>query len=133
MTERKFGYFLNYRGRVCGPNEPIIYVSWCRSSRDCIITERAIYVDPNGTIWEVCRGDVINGLSIPRFLWSLCWPYEERTREASAFHDVYCGLRSSPSPEVHKMFYNAMRANGASAWTAYLRYIPVRLFGPKFE
>lgn len=98
-----------------------------------MVTERAMYVDPEGVIWEIYPGDIINGLSVPRFFWRLCWPYEGKTREASAFHDVYCGLKSRPSSQVHRMFYNAMRANGASAIVAYLRYIPVRLFGPKFD
>lgn len=98
-----------------------------------MVTERAMYVDPEGVVWEIYPGDIINGLSVPRFFWRLCWPYEEKTREASAFHDVYCGLKSRPSSQVHRMFYNAMRANGTSALVAYLRYIPVRLFGPQFD
>jgi len=112
---------------------PVINADWCRGSRDMIVRKPARFVDPRGKIWEVGDGDRTNGHSIPWFLRRIFQPYEGVTREAAVFHDVHCVKRTADSDEVHWMFYEAMRANGASRLRAYLMWRGVHYFGPRFK
>jgi hypothetical protein len=132
-NDPKYGHFLDEDGVVLQPNEFIIYTGWCRDSRDMIVIRKATYLDPFGEEWVVNPGDRINGLTVWRMFWRIIWPYAPRKREASAFHDVECESRSKPSWKVHRMFYNAMRANGVSKREADCWYFFVKHFGPKFE
>lgn len=132
-NDPQFGHFLNSEGSVAKPDEIIIYTGWVRDSRDEIIQRNATFVDPQGQEWQIYVGDRINGLSVPRFFWRLLMPYEGKFREASAFHDVWCDLRTRSSKETHLMFYNAMRANGVDRLRAWLAWQIVNTFGPHFH
>lgn len=92
------------------------------------------YEDPNGKTWTVPDRYVVNGASIPQFLWSVVGgPYSGRYRNASVVHDYYCDVKSESWKDVHRMFYFAMRANNVSATRAKLMYSAVYRFGPRWN
>ncbi len=98
------------------------------------LLEDFAFVDPNGVRWEAPAGHVIDGASIPRMLWSIAGdPYIGTYRRASVLHDVACDARTQPSKVVHRMFYDAMVADGTSAAQAVEFYTAVRLFGPHWD
>jgi hypothetical protein len=92
------------------------------------------FVDQKGTRWEANVGDVIDGASIPQFLWTLVGsPFIGDYRRASVLHDVACDQKTRPSKDVHRMFYEAMRADNVPEDQALEFYTAVRLFGPHWE
>ena len=111
---------------------PVVMVSWCRDSHRCILIEDVVFVDPLERVWRVPAGFRLNGLSSPRFFWRVCMPYEGRTREASVVHDWLCVEKPIPSADAHWVFYSAMRANGVPWFPAFIRWLAVRMFGPRF-
>jgi hypothetical protein len=115
-----------------GDDQAILTIELCRKTREAIVVKDALYIDPDGVHWWCTAGTKINGLSVPRLFWRLCWPYEAKSREASAFHDRYCVTKERPSPEVHRMFYYSMRANGMGPFRSWIRWVVVRAFGPRF-
>jgi hypothetical protein len=98
------------------------------------VLEDFAFVDPNGVRWLAPAGSKIDGASIPRMLWSIAGdPYIGRYRRASVLHDVACDDRTRPAKVVHRMFYDAMIADGASEAQAVEFYTAVRLFGPHWD
>lgn len=106
---------------------------WLDDGRNMRLVEPFSYVDPRGLTWRASAGSVVNGASIPKFFWRVIGgPLEGRYRRASVIHDVYCEHRSRPFRSVHRMFYDACRADGCEWWRATLMYWAVRLFGPRW-
>jgi hypothetical protein len=97
------------------------------------------FVRANGDRWTARRGLIFDGASIPRFLWSLTGsPFDGDYREAAIIHDQYCkdgraGVSPYDSGTVHRVFYEAQRALGVSAWRARVKWAAVRLGGPHFK
>lgn len=91
------------------------------------------FVDDDGKVWLAPQDHVIDGASIPEFLWTLEGsPFVGDYRRATVLHDVYCDTKSEPHRAVHRMFYEAMRADGVGAFKASKMYTAVRLFGPSW-
>ena len=68
------------------------------------------YTDPHGEVWVAPIGSVVDGASIPRYLWSIMGgPFEGRYRNASVLHDVAYGEHKRPWKDCDRMFYYAMR------------------------
>jgi hypothetical protein len=89
------------------------------------------FVDPRGKRWIAPAGSVVDGASIPRMLWAVAGsPYTGDYRRASVLHDVACVVKSEPSKDVHRMFYDAMICEGVDQSQALEFYAAVRLFGP---
>lgn len=98
------------------------------------LLEDFAFVDPNGVRWLAPAGSKIDGASIPRMLWSVAGdPFIGQYRRASVLHDVACDDRTRPSKVVHRMFYDAMIADGTSETQAVEFYTAVRLFGPHWD
>jgi hypothetical protein len=98
------------------------------------LLEDFAFVDPNGVRWLAPGGSRIDGASIPRALWSIAGdPFSGTYRRASVLHDVACDARTQPSKVVHRMFYDAMVADGTSESQAVEFYTAVRLFGPHWD
>lgn len=95
------------------------------------LTEPIEYIDTEGLRWPVPSGTVVNGASIPKFLWSLVGsPLHGNYRAASVIHDHFCDVRTRSSDAVHKMFYSAMITSGVANSRAWLMYEAVNKFGP---
>jgi len=112
-----------------------VKTEWIEDSpRDMRILSEIRYIDPKGVEWIVPVDAIINGASIPKRLWSLIGsPFVGRYRRASVFHDQACTERTRPWKQVHKMFYYAMLEDGVPKDTAYLMYVAVRDFGPRWD
>jgi hypothetical protein len=92
------------------------------------------FEDDEKRIWEVPPGTKVDGASIPRPLWSLVGsPLKGKYREASVIHDFFCENRRRPWDQTHKVFYDAMLANGVSAVQAKTFYFAVYRFGPRWN
>jgi len=88
------------------------------------------YTDPQGVVWLAPIGSVVDGASIPRYLWSIMGgPFEGKYRNGSVLHDVAYGERKRPWQDCDRMFYNAMRCSGVSVTEAKTMYYALYKFG----
>ena len=93
------------------------------------------FVDSSNFTWKASQGDIIDGASIPEIVWSsvVGTPFIGDYRRASVVHDVACQKKIKTSKEAHRMFYEAMLADGTSEMRALMFYTAVRLFGPQWD
>lgn len=107
-----------------------VKVEWLRSKtnadREMRLIEEFKYKDPNGVVWTVPAGSIINGASIPRVLWFLGSPFIGNYREASVVHDYFYHQNDFTRKSVDKMFFNACRAGGLTAADAGAMYFTLR-------
>ena len=97
------------------------------------LLEDFVFQDDGGVLWTAPAGGVVDGASIPRFLWTTQGsPFVGDYRRASVIHDVYCVSRDRPHKAVHRMFYDAMICDGVPRGRATKMYTAVRLFGPRW-
>jgi hypothetical protein len=97
------------------------------------LLEAVTFTDSKGKKWTAKEKRVVDGASIPRFLWRLIGsPFVGRYRDASVIHDVYCQDRDEPSEEVHAMFEEAMLARGVPSTKRWLMAQAVKKFGPSW-
>lgn len=103
--------------------------------REMALLTNFAFIDSRGVEWVAPAGSIINGASIPDWLWSKPFgtPFIGDYRRASVVHDVACQERTRPHEQVHRMFYDAMIADGVSKERAMTMYTAVRLFGPKWS
>ena len=115
----KWGY---YNG------EPV--TKWNPDGRTMTLLTELRYTDPQGVVWVAPIGSVVDGASIPRYLWSVMGgPFEGKYRNASVLHDVAYEEHNRPSWDCDRMFYNAMRCSGVSAAEAKTMYYALYKFG----
>lgn len=92
-----------------------------------------IFTDKKAIKWIVPEDSVVDGASIPRFMWRFIGsPFVGKYRRASVVHDLYCVTKSKPHSDVHKMFYEAMICDGVSKVKAKVMYYSVKFGGPKW-
>lgn len=92
------------------------------------------YVDGQGEPWDVPAGAKVDGASIPKPLWStIGGPFEGKYRNASVIHDYYCDTKTRSWEATHRVFYEAMLANGVDLKLAQLMFYAVYRFGPRWE
>ncbi|WP_286269519.1 DUF1353 domain-containing protein [Thalassotalea hakodatensis] len=97
------------------------------------LLEDFTFIDKQGVIWVAPKGSIVDGSSIPRWLWFFIGsPFVGKHRYASIVHDVYCVTRSRPHKDVHKMYYEACRANGVNRIKAKVMYWGIKFRGPKW-
>src|SRR4051812_46435316 len=92
--------------------------------RKMVLLKDFAFVDSGGFKWEADSGDVIDGASIPELVWShvVGTPFIGDYRRASVVHDVACDHFIKTSREAHRMFYEAMIADGTPKDKALLFY-----------
>ena len=90
------------------------------------------FVDMRGHRWYAPIDSIIDGASTGWLLRRLFPAYVGHYRRATVLHDVHCELRIEPSWKVHRMFYDAMRADGTNPAAAWIMWLAVRMFGPRF-
>lgn len=103
-----------------------------KANREFIVREPLIYIDRNGTRWEVPIGTVSDGASVPRAFWSIFPAVGGRHLKAAVVHDRYCVTRDREWRAVHSMFYEAMLASEVDAISAKIMYMAVFAFGPRW-
>ena len=110
-----------------------IKAEWSDDGRTMTLLADYTYVDDHGKRWFASTGEVIDGASIPPFLWSLVGgPYEGPYREASVPHDVECRSQGQDWRAVHRMFYNLMRCSEVADTRAKIMYGTVYHCGPRW-
>ena len=108
--------------------EPV--TKWNRDGRTMTLLTELRYTDPKGNVWVAPIGSVVDGASIPRYLWSIMGgPFEGRYRNASVLHDVAYGDKKRPWQDCDRMFYYAMRCSGVSAVEAKTMFYALYKFG----
>ena len=109
-----------------------------------LFDERLVFVDASGTEWVAPKGTRTDGASVPRLALPLTDGRFDRTfLTAAAIHDAYCQsdnetvspnqYRSRGWRAVHRMFFEASIAGGASQETALLMFAAVWLGGPRWD
>ena len=94
--------------------EPV--TKWNPDGRTMTLLTELRYTDPHGEVWVAPVGSLVDGASIPRYLWSVMGgPFEGKYRNASVLHDVAYGERKRPWEDCDRMFYYAMRCCGVGA------------------
>ena len=115
----KWGYF---------NGEPV--TKWNPDGRSMTLLTELSYIDPHGVLWVAPIGSVVDGASIPRYLWSIMGgPFEGQYRKASVLHDVAYGEKKRPWQDCDRMFYYAMRCSGVSAVQAKTMFYALYRFG----
>lgn len=110
-----------------------IKTEWLDDGRQMRLLADISFEDPNGLIWKAKTGDVIDGASIPKLLWSFAGsPYGGKYRAASVIHDVACQEKIRTWESVHLAFYYAMRTSGVSTKKAKMMYAGVYHGGPRW-
>jgi hypothetical protein len=103
---------------------------WNPDGRTMTLLTELRYTDPHGEVWVAPIGSVVDGASIPRYLWSVMGgPFEGKYRNGSVLHDVAYGQHNRPSWDCDRMFYNAMRCSGVSVGEAKTMYYALYKFG----
>lgn len=111
-----------------------VVVRWLEDGRNMQLLQDVIFTDSAGIHWIAVAGDVINGASIPRPLWSITGsPFVGLYRRATVLHDVYCVNRVRGWRRVHKMLLEAMLADGVSQFQAWKMYMAVLAGGPRWK
>src|SRR5216683_6218939 len=115
----KWGY---YNG------EPV--TKWNPDGRTMTLLTELRYTDPQGVVWIAPIGSVVDGASLPRYLWSIMGgPFEGKYRNASVLHDVAYGEHKRPWQDCDRMFYYAMRCSGVSAVESKTMFYALYRFG----
>jgi len=114
----KWGYY---------SGEPV--TKWNPDGRTMTVVSELRYTDPKGVVWVAPIGSVVDGASIPRYLWSIMGgPFEGQYRNASVLHDVAYGEKKRPWQDCDRMFYYAMRCSGVNAVEAKTMFYAVYKF-----
>lgn len=123
-TDKKKPYFI---GKVV--------THWLdKESRKMRLEEEFSFVDVKGVKWTAPAGAIIDGASIPRFFWYFMGsPFNGHYRRASVIHDVYCITQTRPHKQVHRMFYDAIRADGVSKFKANAMYLALKIGAPRWK
>ena len=105
------------------------------ADREMELLSEFAFIDSQGYRWAAHRGERVDGASIPDQVWSTVvgTPFIGDYRRASVVHDVACERHEKTSREAHRMFYEAMLADGTEKARALLFYTAVRLFGPQWD
>ena len=91
-------YFGEYNGTV--------KTEWNAAGRTMTLLDDFSFEDANGLLWEAKKDHVIDGASIPKFLWSIVGsPFSDEYRFASVVHDAACDDKTRTWEVVHLAFY----------------------------
>ena len=94
------------------------------------------FCDSRGREWWGSKGDIANGTSYPRCLWSVSGgPWSTKSRWPAILHDIFCGKKTRTWQDTHRMFGEAVRV----AWgvddisRATLEFNAVWMRGPRWN
>ncbi|MEM8750032.1 MAG: DUF1353 domain-containing protein [Pseudomonadota bacterium] len=111
-----------------------IVAEWLDDHRKMRLLEPFEFIAPDLKRWPVPELTIVDGASIPQVFWSLIGgPFEGAYRSASVIHDFYCQTRTRKYEEVHKVFFEGMKASGVDSIKARLMYEAVLRFGPSWD
>lgn len=82
-----------------------------------------------GYEWIIFKGFVCDGVSSPKFSWSIASKFAGDTLPAALIHDANYSAELLPRKVADNIFYKMLLANGVEKGRAKLYWITVRLFG----
>ena len=88
------------------------------------------YRDPDGRVWLAQVGDIVDGASIPKALWTVYGgPFEGIYRTPSVFHDRACSYYETIAQrrEADLMFYRACLCAGCTSEQANVLWLGVSM------
>jgi hypothetical protein len=92
------------------------------------------FLDEQFYYHHIPEGAILNGASIPRFLWSVYGsPFIGDYRRAALVHDYRCAIRDLSSVYSHLVFYQAMKVDKVKPFRAKTMYNMVKIFGPRWK
>jgi len=97
-----------------------------KHDRDMKLLEKFTFIDSRGCEWTSPEKFVIDGATIPKFLWKIAGsPYVTDFRRASVVHDYFVkeefrDQHKQTHQAVDHMLYEAMRADDLPEWKAKL-------------
>ncbi|EFO32539.1 conserved hypothetical protein [Roseibium sp. TrichSKD4] len=105
----------------------------CASSGICILATDFVFIGPN-LVWQADKGNKTDGASIPSLLQGgiIGNSFDEDLIKAAVIHDHYCDRRVRSWYKTHRVFYDALVADGMSKARAKLLYTGVLVGGPKW-
>jgi hypothetical protein len=116
-------------GRFDGP----VRAKWLPDGRLMCLLEPLVFHQGSDGDWTAPAKTLTDGASIPQVFWALIGgPFEGKYRDAAVCHDFQCCVKTRPWQLVHRMFFDAMMANGEALWRAKLMYFAVYFFGPRW-
>ncbi|MDO6774345.1 DUF1353 domain-containing protein [Shewanella sp. 3_MG-2023] len=125
VTAEPEEYFGEYQGAV--------KTEWLEEGRKMKLLEDFNFTDPNEMVWLAPKDRVIDGASIPKFVWSIIGsPFSGKYRNASVIHDIACEDKVRTWESVHLAFYYAMRASGVNSIKSKIMYAAVYHKGPRW-
>lgn len=108
-----------------------VFVEWLddEKGRNMKLTKPFVFKDGSGVDWKVPANTIINGASIPQYLWTILGsPYVGKYRKASVVHDHFWKDEATDEQKaVDWMFKEAADAEGAT--NSWLLYAGVRCCG----
>jgi hypothetical protein len=111
-----------------------VIAEWSNDGHRMILRAPFEYVAPDQRKWRVPAGVIVDGATIPQFLWSITGgPFEGKYRDASVIHDHFCSTKTRAFQDVHRVFFHAMLTSGVSQARAWLMYKAVEKFGPYWD
>lgn len=91
------------------------------------------YRDSNGVEWEVPKGFLSDGASIPVELWIVVGgPYSGPYRDAAVIHDYFCYTKKRKWEDAHNVFLEAALNRGTPEWKAQYMYAGILFKGPRW-
>lgn len=101
----------------------LVQSEWLENGRDMRILRPFTFTDSKGVDHLVPEGTIVNGASIPRWLWTISGsPFTGKYRDASVVHDYHCEKKEIPSAEANRIFYEAALCRREDAHKARLMY-----------
>lgn len=109
-----------------------------------LVDEELRFIDSMGTAWIAPKGTLSDGASVPRLaLWLDDERFSPHLLKAAVIHDAYCSGENAsrakdqymrrPWREVHRMFHEALVADGTPPQEAKILFAAVWLSGPRWD
>ena len=111
---------------------PLVYL--LSDGRTVQLAEYFGFCDSRGREWWGYAGDIANGTSYPRPLWSLSGgPWSTRSRWAALIHDIFCERRSRTWQDTHRMYGEAALVAGVDKVRATFEFNMIWQVGPRWN
>ena len=98
-----------------------------------LLSEPLTFTDTRGAEYTAPRSLLLDGASIPRFLWGIVGcPFTGEYRTASVVHDHMCVVKRNDWRFTHYLFWQMCRACGVGRVKSWILWAGVRFFGPRW-
>lgn len=105
----------------------------CKNTGNCTLLNDFGFIDPNGVGWQAQAGLRTDGASIPAWAQPFIGEkFDDAFIKAAVIHDHYCIRRVRGFLQTHRVFYDALIANGVAPVRANTMYYAVLVGGPKW-